>query len=502
MADSSPLLNIIRPVLAFPPSQSSDIPKTPSGYRPPVRSPSASRQGARLTPQFRLLRTALEQGRAQLGDTTTASAPELVAVFDLAGTVDGFRRAVKLLDGLDFLVDLEEEEVVPDDDFFYASDGERSAKSVPQSLYMVMTNARAVTELLRLFELWQQDPSAKLPWGLGPLKDVFGLLRSVRRWGPEDRVRETDLLDRWTEHVREFGEQRTSRVEVELWHRRDDRQQRAAEDEVSSIIQRLGGAVIATYQCQEVAYHGLLADIPMSRVQQVLADGPQAIELLTTDRVMFVSPFRPMTFSASEPDHKAALTFDRAIPSGPPRIALFDGVPMSNHAALANRLIIDDPDDHASKYALDQRHHGTAMASLIAHGDLSNPGVALSQPIYVRPIFVPHSDLIRNEIAPPDQLLVDLIHQAFRRVFERTGGGEAASPSVRIVCLALGDPARQFVRRLSPLARLLDWLADLYNIVIVVSGGNADGRPRLDLDAVGGDRERQSQGSRWVGCPR
>ena len=492
MADSSPLLNITRPVLAFPPPQSSDIPKTQPGYPPPVARPSASTQGARLTPQFRLLRTALERGRAQLGDTTTASDPELVAVFDLAGTVDGFLRAASGISGLEFFIDLEEEKVAPDDDFFDASGGERSNKLVPQSLYMVMTNAQAVTELVRLFELWQQDPSVKLQRGLAPLKQVFGLLRSVRRWGPEDRVRETGLLRQWEEDI-EDAETRTCRVDIELWHRRDARARRAAEEEVTLIIQRLGGEVVSTHHCQEIAYHGLLASIPRSHIEQVVAQGPQAIELLTTDRVMFVSPFRPMTFSASEPDHKAALTFDRAIPSGPPRIALFDGVPMSNHAALANRLIIDDPDDHASKYALDQRHHGTAMASLIAHGDLSNPGVALSQPIYVRPIFVPHSDLIRTEIAPTDQLLVDLIHRAFRRVFERTGGGEAASPSVCVVCLALGDPARQFVRRLSPLARLLDWLADLYNIVIVVSAGNVDTRPKLDLEASTDPEMRDSQ---------
>ena len=61
-----------------------------------------------------------------------------------------------------------------------------------------------------------------------------------------------------------------------------------------------------------------------------------------------------------------------------------------------------------------------------------------------------------------------------------------------------------FVRQLSPLARLLDWLAVKYNIVIVVSGGNVDSRPTLDFDeasdgqrllhlgAESDNRERQS----------
>jgi len=40
-----------------------------------------------------VLHEALAGQRAQLADTTTASDPELVVVFDLAGTVDQFMRA-------------------------------------------------------------------------------------------------------------------------------------------------------------------------------------------------------------------------------------------------------------------------------------------------------------------------------------------------------------------------------------------------------------------------
>lgn len=48
---------------------------------------------------------------------------------------------------------------------------------------------------------------------------------------------------------------------------------------------------------------------------------------------------------------------------------------------------------------------------------------------------------------------------------------------------------RVFIRRLSPLARLLDWLAHRYNVVIVVSGGNHNGcRPEIDAGVLN-DRE-------------
>jgi hypothetical protein len=90
------------------------------------------------------------------------------------------------------------------------------------------------------------------------------------------------------------------------------------------------------------------------------------------------------------------------------------------------------------------------MASLIAHGDLSTPGPAIRQPLYVRPILQPHEFFAREEVAPPDELLVDLIHRAFRRMLDGDGQQSPAAPSVRVVNLSIGDPARTFVRRFSP----------------------------------------------------
>lgn len=494
MADAGTPLSKPPPLLAFPPSHAEPIP--PRDRRPPfrpVQRPGATRQGARLTPQFQSLGEALEQDRAQLVDSTTAPDPELVAVFDLAGTVEGFLRAVAHIDGLEFLSDLQEDRVDADDDFFYETEREPSDDAVPQSLYMVMTNAQAVEELVRLFKLWQRDQSVTFERGLGPLKEVFGLLRSIRRWGPEDRVRESGLLDQWAEDVQVAGAQGVSRVEIELWHRQEATARRAAQDEVTSIVQGLGGSVVTSAHLPDIAYHGILAEIPISCVQQVLDDGPSAIDLLTTERIMLVSPSKPMTFPASDQVADVALEFDQTPAAGLPRIALLDGVPMANHVTLADRLIIDDPDDHTSRYELAQRNHGSGMASLIAHGDLSTPGGALPQLIYIRPIFEPHPIFSRVEVVPEDQLLVDLIHRAFHRVFEGDGAERPAAPSVRVVCLALGDPARVFIRRLSPLARLLDWLAAEYNIVIVVSGGNVDGRPTIDPGALADSRTRQSE---------
>lgn len=470
MAHTSSSVTEPRPLLAFPPPTAGPIPPatSPPPFRP-VQGPSAGRQGTRLTPQFQTLRASLEAERAQLTEQTGSPEPELVAVFDLAGSVEAFMRAAARVDGLEFLSELQEDKVDPDDDFFYESDGETQDDAVPQSLYMVMTNAQAVSELVRLFELWQEDQSITFERGLNPLKSVFGLLRAIRRWGPEDRIRETGLLEQWREDV-SVG-QTMARVEIELWYRDDQSSRSAAEQRVTEIVQSSGGTVLTSSDQEAIAYHAVLADIPMTQVEQVLARGPGAIELLTTETVMIVSPSRPMTFPATEPTVIDDIRFDSTLPRGRPQVGLLDGVPLSNHVCLQDRLIVDDPDDRRGKYAVGQLNHGTAMASLIAHGDLVEPGASLRHPIYVRPILEPHEHY-RAERVPPDDLLVDLVHRAFHRMFEGDGDSDPQASSVRVVNFSVGDPKRVFIRRLSPLARLLDWLAHRYNLVIVVSAGN------------------------------
>jgi hypothetical protein len=462
-----------RDLLAFAPPDAGPIPPVdgPTGFRP-VHRPAGGRQGARVAPQFDALRDALDAERAQLAESTTAADPELVAVFDLVGSVDGFLRATAGVEGLEFLADLQEDYVEPDDDFYYEEDGARSEEGVPQSLYMIMANAAAVGELVRLFQLWQDDPGVTLSRGLAPLKEVFALLRSIRRWGPEDRVRESGLLEQWAEDVAVVGTQGFARVEVELWFRSGAEHRGTARDQVIAAVEAVGGQEIASAEIEAIAYQAVLADIPMAAVERVLRDGPEAIELLTTEAVMLVGPARQMALTRIEVSEEESISVDESPPSGRPRVALLDGAPLANHTALAGRLVIDDPDDHESRYTAAQRSHGTAMASLILYGDLSDPSSPPRQPIYLRPILVPHEHYTDVEVTPKDGLLVDLVLRSFRRVFEGDGDREPAAPSVRVVNLSIGDPARVFVRRLSPLARLLDLLAYQYNLVIVVSAGN------------------------------
>lgn len=466
-----------RPLLAFDSPSVGE--RVKSGGRPPkVVGPGGRRQGERLSPRFKELTEAFEAKRAELGEGTPIEAdPSLVIVLDLAGSVEEFYKAVNKVEGLEFLAEMAGDTTDPDDDFYIQDRGKkRSKKSVEHSLYLVMSNARAVDQMVSLFDHWKKGPKAKFEWGLGKFKGVFSQLVDLRRWGPEDRVRETGLIERWQETLDIVGDSQSSvRVEVELWYRNDRGQRQASEQEIRTIIADSGGRVVNRAKIEEIGYHALLAELPRQQVETVVRQGPQAIRLLMAEDVMFVSPFEPMSVKAAPSVPGSEFSFPPvALKDNKPRIALLDGVPFQNHDALAGRLSIDDPDDFESGYPLAARSHGTAMASLIIHGDLSVPEIPLDRKVYVRPIMR-HEELPSDqyvERVSPDTLFVDLLHRAVRRILIGEYSRPPVAPSVRIINLSIGDRGRPLVRRMSPIGRLVDWLALEYNVLFIISAGN------------------------------
>ena len=81
----------------------------------------------------------------------------------------------------------------------------------------------------------------------------------------------------------------------------------------------------------------------------------------------------------------------------------------------------------------------------------------------------------RWETFPADELAVDLIHRAVRRMFEADGVTPPQAPGVKAINLSLGDQSQPFDRLISPWARLLDWLAFKYQVLFIVSSGNHSG---------------------------
>lgn len=465
-----------RPLLALGTPEVGQRFKQPRRDLPRLAKPGADLQGKRLSPQFRLLAEAFDNERARLADGAVGEIdPELVVVFDLAGTVENFRNAVDRVEGLEFLTEYLDEDTPPDDDFYMESrqDG-RTVSTVRRSLYLVMSNTRAITELISLFDRWKSNPDIKFDTGLTRFKRVFEQLRAIRRWGPADRIRDTGLLEEWREKLTVIGQSSSSTlVEIELWYRRDAALRDTYQAKIQDVIRSAGGQVRDSAHIGEIAYHAVLAELPVQQVEAVVRDGAGAIELLDANEIMFISPYTPMTVDAppAEPVQRTDLP-PRRPASGLPRVAVFDGLPFVNHDLLAGRLSVDDPDDLGENYAVTSRHHGTAMASLIIHGDLSNRGEAMQRPLYVRPIMCPHEYFTDKEQVIGNRLLTDLLHRAIRRIVVGEDGRDPIAPSIRIINLSIGAESRALVRRVSPLGRLIDWLAVEYNLLFVVSAGN------------------------------
>ncbi|MFN0040981.1 MAG: S8 family peptidase, partial [Burkholderiales bacterium] len=210
----------------------------------------------------------------------------------------------------------------------------------------------------------------------------------------------------------------------------------------------------------------------------------QMPDLVLSDRIMF---FRAKAQSITDGVNEAEVApREPAVGASDqlPVVALLDGLPLQNHAQLQGRLLVDDPDGWEVNYAAKDRVHGTAMASLILHGELDGASEPLHRRLYVRPVLRPdpndNFNPRRREHTPDDVLLIDLIHRAVKRICEGEGQEPAVAPSVRVINLSIGDEARLFDRQMSPWARLLDWLSFRYSVLFIISAGN-DMRPlRLD----------------------
>jgi hypothetical protein len=462
-----------RPILSLPrPNKVAPKP----GRLPVEKVPgiSAEKQGQRLGPKFERLSQVLPYPSrlAQLREDPSAIVPERALVFEVAGTLTDFYSAVRSIKGLEFLGE-EEDEIASDEYFFVVDKGEpKLSKAVPIRLYFTIPDSEALRELVRLWELFK----AGQPMGPGKAewKKVFMHLADVHPWGPKDRLTKETMAN-WKDRL-EAAPDGKIRFEVELWYRDHESQRQTSERAFLTELKKNGGTLVDRTVITEIRYHAALVEVP-ANVTQELVNNPE-IGLAKFDEIMILRPQavvgEPSADSGAEPELRMPppLTVKEL---GSPIAALFDGLPMSGHDFLKDRLEIDDPDDFASEYGLaGEQRHGTAMASLILYGDLNAPGTPVERRLYVRPIMKPQlsSPDRRDEFMPADRLGIDLMWRAFRRMMAGEDGAPPAAPTVRIVNLSLGDSTRRFAGVMSPWARLIDFLAWEYVLLILVSAGN------------------------------
>jgi hypothetical protein len=150
----------------------------------------------------------------------TSLAPERVIVFEIAGTVANFLKAVGRVRGLEFMAEYDGD-FAADQDFAVRDERkdrkgqDRTDKAVPAHFYLAMPDVQALRELLSLWERWQRGEP--LGTGFAPFEHLFQQLRGLRPWGPQDRIPD-ETVAFWREESTRNPDQ-SVRTEVELWYR-------------------------------------------------------------------------------------------------------------------------------------------------------------------------------------------------------------------------------------------------------------------------------------------
>ena len=201
------------PLLIFPTPSRSERARRWGGGGGIIR-PTPNRQAERLAPRFDSLQTAMDRRRLELRDNPLGVQPEKTLVLETVGTMDDFTNAMRRIDGLEWLGEVEDEDVAPDHGFEDESNPEKQLRG---RLFLMMSNQQALGQMRSLFEQWRESPNQRFRPGLAGLKRVFAHLYDIRLWGPDDRIRETGLIDDW--QARLAANNSTVPFEAELWFR-------------------------------------------------------------------------------------------------------------------------------------------------------------------------------------------------------------------------------------------------------------------------------------------
>ncbi len=467
------------PLLLFPQAKSL-VP--PSGRGFPVKQPHVpghGKQVTRLGAQLDSLQENFDRYKASVSSSVSGLEPETILVIEIAGTVNDFRQAVEAI-GLEWMGEWDVDGIQPDEDFFETNNKEmRTENPLKGRMFLSLGNEAGLRELLSLWQQWKNNqtlPSGKTKW-----RDVFNQTVQIRRWGIEETLRETGMLDRWRDLLEPIDPEQPIRCQIELFYRRTEELRRQSERSVSALLQATGGKPLGAFiDMPEIAFHAVKAELSAQSVRQLLND--LASEAHDTDIQLFkfhgVMYFRPtgQSLAATEGGEGAEADIAEGEVELPPIAAILDGVPNMQHQALKGRLLIDDPDNLSAQYQPGERKHGTAMASLVVWGDMANGDAEpLARQVYVLPVMQPdpHSDP-RNRIehVPDEVFFEDRVARAVRRMFEGEGSTPAQAPNVCVINLSIGDPARPLIHTTSPWARLLDWLSWKYRVLFCVSAGN------------------------------
>ena len=418
----------------------------------------------------------IEQQFAQIQAAFVSDEPgdvERVLVMETSSRIDGLPNTVNRISGLEWLAEMDVDDIELHDLY----DKETGKKVKGGRFYLLSSNKQATD---RLLGLWNRHKEGKiLEHGVGKFKEVFQYLITLRRWDIRDRLRDTGILDAWKEEYQiKKGTDSHVDFEIELHYSRDEVKRDRHLREIKKKVENVGGSVGQSIRIEDIAFHALKASLPIDSIENVIEHNWDAAKpsdefppIFDSEAVRYFRPIGQQIDAEGEPPEHPSDIMLEPVKDKTPILALLDGAPMLRHTFLNDRIIFFDPDNYRSTYEPSQQKHGTAMASLMCHGDLSRSQTeikSLTRPIYVRSVMKPN--LVNGyEQIPSERFQEDIIERAVTEMFE---GNDPAASGVRVINLSLGNIQQQYLNQMSPWARLLDWLSFKYKVLFIVSAGN------------------------------
>ena len=377
----------------------------------------------------------------------------------MIGPVSEFEVAAQSI-GLEWLFG---EEAVDSTDDDVEEDDEPRDEYASKWLYLTMPTLAGLKKLLKQWELYQEGkspaPEYKELWRL------FGYLKDLRGWSAKDRIDSTVI--RYIERALSKDPSRSVVIELDLWYRTESQRRDGALRSVADTVQAVGGQMLDSVDIPEIRYQGVLARVP-AHVARDIAAGVDGQGIANLDEIMTIRPQSAYSSHIGPADAPEMPTIPAVTLGDQKRIvALLDGYPIQNHAALTGRVSVHEFEVTAANAPVSARHHGTGMASLILHGDLHAPVSLDNHHLVSIPVLTGSPG--QAETTPAEKLPIAVIYRTLKKML---ASSDDELKNIVIVNHSICDIYAPFIRRPSAWAALLDYFSHHHRLLFVVSAGN------------------------------
>ncbi|MGA1799306.1 S8 family peptidase [Sphingomonas sp. 4RDLI-65] len=436
------------------------------------RTISYQDQAERLGGTFAGLQASVERilGGADLTASPAEASPDRALVFEVIGPVADFVRTARG-SGLEWLGEDYGPTDEDDDEDPQDADADPDGETPLYVTMPTLAGLQKVLSLWRRFSSGEARSAETTAWWR-----LFGYLRDVRPWSAKDRVDAN--LQGYVERMLERHPERPVRLELDLWFRADAGLRSQARSYIDALMASVDGRVLDFQTIEPIHYQAALVELPGARARTLAGlEGP----LADANKVMRIRPQSFYVADTREVSDQTGPSPTAPLP-GSERSAvacLLDGYPVENHELLSGRVAVKEVDVAGGAVPVARRFHGTAMASLIVHGDLELGELPIDRMLTAIPILAAPQNLA-HECTPPDELPIAIVYRALLAlVAART---DADDPARRVVVVnhSVCDGEAPFARRPSFWAKLLDHMAHEHRLLFVISAGNT--RDAFDLD--------------------